>query len=133
MKLEAQITPGLMALIDREKIARVIINILQNSVKYKKPDQTGPEVTLTLAGQDGEALLTVSDRGIGISQNDLPHLFDQFYRADASRSRQSGSGLGLSIARQLVHLHGGKIWIQSNPSGGITVNIKIPLSLEHHM
>jgi len=75
-------------------------------------------------------LLTVTDNGIGISQSDLPRLFDRFYRADESRSRQSGSGLGLSIARQLVHLHGGKIWILNNPNGGITVNITIPLVVQ---
>ena len=126
-KLDAQLTPGLLALIDREKIARVLINIFQNSVKYKKQDQPGPKVSLTLVRQEFDALLTVSDDGIGIEQGDLPHLFDQFYRADASRSRQSGSGLGLSIARRLVHLHGGKIWILSNPGGGISVNITLPI------
>ena len=123
---ELHIAPGLRALIDREKMARVIINVLQNCVKYKKPDQPGAEVSITLARQNGEVLLTVSDKGMGIAQSDLPHLFDQFYRADASRSRQSGSGLGLTIARQLVHLHGGKIWIINNPGGGISVNIAMP-------
>ena len=128
MKLETQLAPGLRSLIDREKMARVLINIFQNSVKYKKPEQPGPEVEMTLVRQNGEALLTISDNGIGISQSDLPHLFDQFYRADTSRSRQSGSGLGLSIARQIVHLHDGKIWIINNPAGGISVNITLPLT-----
>ena len=130
LKLETQLEPGLRALIDREKMARVLINIFQNSVKYKKPEQPGPEMSLSLVKQGAEALLTVTDNGIGISQSDLPRLFDRFYRADESRSRQSGSGLGLSIARQLVHLHGGKIWILNNPNGGITVNITIPLVVQ---
>ena len=127
LQLKTCLAPGLRALIDREKMARVLLNILQNSVKYKKPDQFGPEVSLTLVSQGATALLTVSDNGMGVMQSDLPHLFDQFYRADTSRGKQSGSGLGLSIARQLVHLHGGKIWIANNPGGGISVNISLPL------
>ena len=127
IKLEKHLEPGLRALIDREKIARVLANLFQNSVKYKKPEQPCPEVSLTLVRQGGEALLTVSDNGLGIAQNDLPHVFNQFYRADASRGVQSGSGLGLSIARQLVQIHGGKIWIINNPGGGVSVNVSLPL------
>ena len=127
LKLETDLAPGLRVLADREKIARVLINIFQNSVKYKKPDQPGPEVKITLVSRSGQALLTISDNGIGITQSELPRLFDQFYRADASRSIQSGSGLGLSIARRLVHLHNGKIWIINNPAGGISVNITLPI------
>jgi len=127
-RIEMLLAPRLPVSIDREKMARVLTNLFQNSVKYKKPDKP-PEVSLTLARQDGEALLTVSDNGLGVAQGDMPHLFDQFYRADASRGLQSGSGLGLSIARQLVHLHGGKIWIRGNPGGGLSVNIALPLHL----
>ena len=127
MQLQTQLAPGLRALIDREKIARVVVNLLQNSVKYKRPEQQSPEILLTLLRQNGDALLTLSDNGAGIAQSDLPYIFDQFYRADVSRGKQSGSGLGLAIARQLVTLHGGKIWIIGNPSGGISVNITLPL------
>ena len=127
MKLEQNIAPGLRVRIDRERMARVLLNLFQNSVKYKRPEQPGAEIALTLVRQGGEALLTVSDNGMGIQQGDLPHVFDQFYRADASRGVHSGSGLGLSIARQLVQLHGGKIWIIGNKGGGISVNIALPL------
>jgi signal transduction histidine kinase len=128
MKLETNIAPGLLVMIDKEKIARVLLNLFQNSVKYKKPEQPAPEMALTLVRNNGDAVLTVSDNGIGVAQRDLPHLFDQFYRADVSRGRQSGSGLGLSIARQLVQLHSGKIWIINNPGGGISVNIALPVA-----
>ena len=127
LKLEISLIPGLQVLIDKEKMARVLTNILQNSVKYKKPEHLGSEIRISLVRQNGQALLTVSDNGIGISQRDLPYLFDQFYRADKARNPQSGSGLGLSIARQLVQLHNGKIWIINNPGGGISVNISLPL------
>ena len=129
LRFESQLVPGLHVLIDREKMARVLINLLQNSVKYKQPEQTEAEISMTLSRQNGDALLTLVDNGAGIAQSDLPHIFEQFYRADASRGKQSGSGLGLSIARQLVALHGGKIWIISNPGGGISVNITLPLVL----
>jgi len=119
--------PVFLVHIDREKMARVLANIFQNSVKYKKPEQPYPEISMTLVERDNEALLTISDNGIGIKQGDLPHVFDQFYRADASRGKQSGSGLGLSIARQLIKLHGGKIWIINNPGGGVSVNITLPI------
>jgi len=129
MQLDTRLVPGLRVLIDREKMARVILNLLQNCVKYKKPDQPGPEVSLALVKRNGLAILTVSDNGMGVAQSDLPHLFDQFYRADASRGRQGGSGLGLSIARELVHLHGGNIWILNNQGGGISVNISLPMQI----
>lgn len=128
MTLETDITPGLRVMIDRERMARVLLNLFQNSVKYKKPEQSGAAISLALIKRDGSALLTVSDSGMGIAQSDMPHVFNQFYRADASRGLQSGSGLGLSIARQLVQLHGGKIWIVNNPGGGISVNIALPLA-----
>lgn len=127
MKLEMSLTEDLMASVDREKMARVLSNILQNCVKYKRPEQSGPEISLSLVRQGGEALLTLSDNGIGIAQNELPYVFNQFYRADTSRGVQSGSGLGLAIARQLVALHGGKIWIINNTGGGISVNIALPI------
>jgi len=113
--------------IDRSKMLRVLANILQNSVKYKKPDTSAPKINITLESYDGAARLTLSDDGVGVSKADLPRLCDRFYRADSSRGTQSGSGLGLSIARELIKLQGGKIWLNSNPGGGLTVNITVPL------
>ena len=125
--ITTDIVPAIHVMIDKDKLARVLSNIFQNSAKYKRPEQAGPELSVTLSVHGEAAVLTVSDRGIGVTQDDLPYLFDRFYRADASRGQQSGSGLGLTIARQLVNLHDGKIWILSNPQGGITVNISLPV------
>ena len=125
--LDMQLERGLKVTVDTEKIARVLTNIFQNAIKYKKPEQSAPELTITLRKRDDSALLTITDNGIEVTQNDLPHLFDRFYRADSSRGKQQGSGLGLSIARQLVHLHEGKIWIAINPTGGLAVNILLGL------
>ena len=127
LSLEMNLEAGVRVFVDREKMARVLVNLLQNSVKYKRPEQSRAEVSLRLVRQDNEALLTMSDMGMGISQSDLPYVFNRFYRADASRGVQSGSGLGLSIARQLVALHGGKIWVVNNSDVGVSVNILLPL------
>jgi histidine kinase len=124
---ECQLKSGLFANIDKEKMARVLLNLFQNSVKYKKPEQIVPVLRMSLVKNGPDALLTVSDDGLGIPQGDLSHVFEQFYRADASRGQSSGSGLGLSIARELVQLHGGKIWIVNNSGGGAAVNIALPL------
>ena len=73
---------------------------------------------IALAEEQDGICLTVTDSGAGIAPDDLPHIFDRFYRADSSRNRQTGgSGLGLAIARQLVAAHHGKIWAESPPSG----------------
>ena len=127
LELDTGIVHGLRVLIDKEKMARVITNILQNSIKFKKPEQSAAQVHISLLRQNGDALLTISDNGIGTRQSDLPFLLDRFYRADTARDPKSGSGLGLSIARHIVLLHGGKIWIIINPTGGISVNVMLPL------
>ena len=121
-----RLQPNIKALIDKEKMARVLINIFQNSVKFKKPELPTLAVTISLVRQNGDALITISDNGMGINQEDAPYVFDRFYRADASRNPQKGSGLGLSIARGLVSLHGGKIWVINNHGDGVSVNISLP-------
>jgi hypothetical protein len=125
LSLETDFADGLAVLIDREKIARVLLNLFQNSVKYKNAE-LGITLKLAASRHGDSVLLTIADNGAGIPHDELSHVFNPFYRADASRGRQPGCGLGLSIARQLIHLHGGKIWIVNNPGGGITVNITLP-------
>jgi len=127
MRLDMDIATDIYAQIDREKMARVIANLFQNSIKYKKSGRSVLKVSLSLVRQDGEALFSMSDNGMGITQSEIGYVFDQFYRADASRGQQSGSGLGLAIARHIVHLHGGKIWIVNNADEGISVNISLPV------
>ena len=127
VELDVQILSDIHAHIDEEKIARVMVNILENSVKYANPENTVLRIRITFDRHEQSALLAISDNGIGISQEDLPHVFDQFYRADASRNRQTGSGLGLSIARRLINLHDGSIWIMNNQESGITVSISLPI------
>ena len=107
---------------DPEKIKQLLIILLDNAVKYStKPIEVAVEPS------PRGVLLQVTDQGIGIAPEHLPHLFDRFYRADQARSRKKGgAGLGLSIAENIVHLHGGSIHIASQPGAGTTVTVRLP-------
>jgi two-component system sensor histidine kinase VicK len=84
-------------------------------------------VKVRLSAQDESLLVTVSDTGSGISAEDVGHIFDRFYRADKSRSREGGgSGLGLAIARSIVETHGGRIWAESEIGKGTTIAFTLP-------
>ena len=110
---------------DKSKLTQVIYNLMENAVKYT---QVGGQVRVTLVKEGREAVLSVSDNGPGIPKENLPHIFDRFYRVDKARSRESGgTGLGLSIVHQLVLLHGGAIRVESEEGKGTTFIVEIPL------
>lgn len=112
---------------DRDKLLSVFINLLDNAIKYSRPGGTVRAVQII---EKNYVRLEIIDKGIGISSEDLPHVFDRFYRADKSRtaeSAQRGSGLGLSISRFLVEAHGGTISIDSQPGVGTTVTVRVPI------
>ena len=114
--------PGVLA--DSQRIAQVLTNLLGNALRYTPQDG---HVNVRLSTQDEWVLVTVSDTGPGISEQDLPHVFDRFYRADKSRSREGGgSGLGLAIARSIVEAHGGRIWAESQVGQGTTIAFTLP-------
>jgi two-component system, OmpR family, sensor kinase len=109
---------------DPEQIARVIANLLTNAIQYNKENG---EVRVTTERQDGGVILTVSDTGQGITAEDLPHIFERFYRTDKSRSGASGhAGLGLAIAKAIVEAHGGVIEVSSQPETGSTFTVHLP-------
>ena len=114
---------------DRDRIEQVIINIVSNAIKYT-PD--GGKIDVE-CGNDGQnALIRVTDNGIGIPREDLPHIFERFYRVDKARSRQSGgTGLGLAIAREITQRHGGDISIESHMPEGTAVSIVLPMFREN--
>ncbi len=113
-------------LVDRDRIAQVLRNLLSNAIKYT---DSGGRVTVSVAAEDGFLAVEVSDTGIGIAPDHLTHVFDRFYRADPSRSRDTGgSGLGLAIAKQLVEAHGGTIAAESTPGEGSTFRCTLPLA-----
>jgi len=114
-----------MVLADPDRLERVLGNLLGNALKYSPPDG---EVTVTLAEQDGSVEVSVSDRGPGIAPEELPHLFERYYRARAGRQCSEGLGLGLYIAKSLVEAHGGHIWVESELGKGTTFFFTLPLA-----
>ena len=111
---------------DSVKLQQVIYNFIDNAIKYTP---RGGEVHAILARAGKRAIIRVSDTGIGIPADDLPHIFDRFYRVDKARSRATGgTGLGLSIVKQIVQLHGGSIIATSEEGNGTTFVIEFPLA-----
>lgn len=118
---------------DGQRIAQVLTNLLGNALRYT-PE--GGRVELELRAEPPAVLVTVKDTGSGIAAEDLPHVFDRFYRADKSRSRDprsrggsgGGSGLGLAIARSIVEAHGGRIWAESEIGEGTTITFTLPIA-----
>ncbi|CAG7628207.1 sensor histidine kinase [Paenibacillus allorhizosphaerae] len=109
-------------LADAKKIKQLLIIILDNAIKYSREP-----IDVTLADVSGFAELKIADKGVGISQEDLPHLFERFYRVDQTRNRETGgTGLGLAIAKQIIDLHQGTIRFESEVGEGTTVTILLP-------
>ena len=111
--------------LDRSLLNHALTNLLSNACKYS-PDEGN--IDFTIHADDVELTFTISDRGIGIPAEDLPHLFDSFYRASNSQNHQ-GSGLGLAIAKDYVELHQGNIFVTSELEVGTTFKVVIPISL----
>ena len=109
---------------DELKLRRMLWNIVENGIKYT---QNGGKVEVSSYVNDGYAWIDVKDNGVGISQNDIQYIFDRFYRADRSRRRESGSGLGLSISKWIAEAHKGSIDVKSQPAEGSLFSIKLPI------
>ncbi|RKD25022.1 two-component sensor histidine kinase [Ammoniphilus oxalaticus] len=109
--------------IDRERMKRVIQNILDNARRYA--DQECGKVEIKLRETRTSAIIEIKDNGKGIPEQDLPHIFERFYRADSSRQGDAGSGLGLAIAKQIVEGHEGKIWVTSQAGEGTRMLISL--------
>ncbi len=110
---------------DPTRLDRILTNLLSNALKYSTP---GSEVTVSLRRGDGTVITEVSDRGPGIPPEELPHLFQRYYRAPAARAQPEGLGLGLYITRMLVEAHGGRIWAASQVGVGSTFSFSLPLA-----
>jgi two-component system phosphate regulon sensor histidine kinase PhoR len=109
---------------DETRLQELIYNLLDNAVKYSRP---GGTVFLRAEAADDAVRLSVRDEGIGIPQEDLPRIFERFYRADKSRaSQQPGTGLGLSIVKHIVQLHGGRVEANSQLGQGTTITVALP-------
>ena len=110
---------------DELRLRQMFLNLISNGIKYT-PD--GGSLTITLAKEQNMSVIKVSDTGIGISEQHLPHIFDRFYRVDKARNRMDGgTGLGLAIVKWIVEAHGGNIQVTSTPNHGSTFTVRLPI------
>ena len=109
---------------DKERIRQTLINLVDNAIKFNYP---GGRIIISTNHDIESVIVNVSDTGMGISKEDLPHVFERFYKADKSRTNR-GSGLGLAIAKHTVEAHGGAIWAQSEEGKGSTLSFSLPFS-----
>jgi signal transduction histidine kinase len=98
-------------------------NVLDNALKYSERDQS---VVVTVYEDDNWAVLAVRDEGVGIAPDDLPRVFERFYRGRNAAEQAAGTGLGLAVARQIVEQHRGSVWIESRPGAGTVVTLRLP-------
>lgn len=111
---------------NKDSLTDLLVILLDNAIKYS-PDKS--TITVSCEKLDGSLILSVTDKGIGIGEKDVPHVFDRFYRTDGARSKINvgGYGLGLSIAKQIVEIHHGKITVQSREHKGTTILVRLPI------
>lgn len=108
---------------DRERLLEALVHLLENAVTYNR---SGGRVDVSIRAEGGVAIVSVHDDGPGIDEKDLPHIFERFYRGAGSGGR-TGTGLGLSVVRQVAQLHGGSVSVQSAAGSGSTFELRLPL------
>jgi two-component system phosphate regulon sensor histidine kinase PhoR len=124
VSLELQAEAGLVAAVNSQLLEQALTNLIDNAIKYSNP---GSPVDISVRRTGAGIALTVRDRGIGIPKQDLPRVFERFYRVDKARSRAlGGTGLGLAIVKHIVLAHGGTVQAESEPGAGSTFTIELP-------
>ena len=125
------ISPGTKVIADPEQLKRVVNNIIGNALKYM--DKRSGKLIIVLTDRGDDVQIEISDNGEGISEKDLPFIFERFYRADASRnSKKGGSGLGLAIVKKIIEEHDGQIWAESVEKQGTTIGFTLKKVKEEH-
>ncbi|WP_420794197.1 sensor histidine kinase [Paenibacillus qinlingensis] len=122
----AQMNAQDMLTVDVDRIEQVYANIIYNAIKFSTRG-CSIQVQAQIRDQPRELVVRVSDTGVGISEEDLPHIFERFYKVSKSRSNSGGSGLGLAIAKEIVQYHGGQIWAESRLGQGCSISFSLPL------
>ena len=124
LTINTELQRDVIVLMDRDKLRQIMFNLLSNAYKYSRE---GGMVNVKLTTSDETLKISVTDNGIGIEKDDLPHIFERFYRGDLSRNRETGgAGIGLTIVKTLVETHGGKITVESQPDKGSSFQLIFP-------
>jgi two-component system sensor histidine kinase VicK len=124
--MHISVAPSILVYADREKLEHVLVNLLTNAIKYSNP---GQPITINCYADSSQMTLSVSDTGIGIDKRDHDRLFDRFYRIEKPDTKYvAGFGIGLYLSQEIVLLHKGKIWVESEPNKGSTFSFCIPLT-----
>ena len=123
-RLTFNISSGIFVQANVELLGRLIRNLVENAFKYT--NETG-HIRLTVTSEQNEAILSVQDNGIGISPEDQVKVWNRFYQVDSSRSNDEGSGLGLSMVKQIAEIHKGYMTLESTPEKGSTFTLYLPL------
>jgi signal transduction histidine kinase len=126
LRLESFIDPNLGSVLgDRDKLEKIVLNLVFNALKFTP---AGGRVELRAEAKDGQFVITVADTGMGISEKNLPHVFDRFWQADGSSKRKyQGVGIGLALVKELVEIQGGTVTVQSQEGKGTTFTVSLPL------
>ncbi|MCX6165712.1 MAG: ATP-binding protein, partial [Ignavibacteriae bacterium] len=124
IKIESEVSDKTRAFGDEERLKQVIINLIDNAIKYTNEDG---EIKIGITKTEKDVLISVSDNGVGIPKDDLPRIFERFYRVDKTRSRDmGGSGLGLSIVKHILELHNSAIKVESDEGKGTRFEFNLP-------
>jgi signal transduction histidine kinase len=127
LKVIVDLPPDLQTITaDETRLQEVFHNLVENAVKYSRDNG---QIRLQAGRRGPEIVLSVSDDGVGISKDQLPRIFERFYRADKARSRElGGTGLGLAIVKHIAQLHGGRVEAESGLGRGTTVRVIFPMA-----
>jgi two-component system sensor histidine kinase KdpD len=109
---------------DEELVSMVLQQLVDNALKYSPPDLP---LVISAREEEGSLVMSVTDKGPGIPEHEQARIFEKFYRGDANRQSTPGTGMGLTIAREIVKAHGGRIWLHSRPGQGSTFSFSLPL------
>jgi heavy metal sensor kinase len=125
LEFRTELTDNILVSGDRAKLRELFLNLLDNAIRYS-PD--GRTISLTVRKLEERAVIAIADTGIGIPDEDIPHIFERFYRVDKARSRvESGAGLGLAISKYIAEVHGGRIEVTSKLGKGSTFIVYLPV------